>query len=176
MANESLKTGMLQSKLEAAHSKYYRILLVPQAHLNADLLRISSEELAAARKGWVHEDVIYRRLEELRQQHQEGLDDVQRVHQEEISRINADREDAVKAFDALTQSSADVEKKLKGEVAAAEGRLESLQLAVKEATRKIIGKFMTRREYFASIHSCLFLFMLLLKQGSRLKASTLKVV
>ena len=108
--------------------------------------------MAVARNGWVHEDEVYRRLEEIRQQHQEGLDDVRRVHKEEIANISADREDAIRAFNALTQSSADVEKKLKEEVAAANTRMEQLQLAVKDATCKIIGKF-TSFECLSFVHS-----------------------
>ena len=157
LAEEKWKTGELQSKLEAAKSKHCLALCILQAYPCANIFTISSEELAVALNGWVHEDEIYRRLEDLRQQHQEGLDDVRRVHQEEISKINADREDAIKAFNALAQSSADAEKKLRGEVAAAESRLESLQLAVKDATRKIIGKFATSSECLVSVHSFLFL-------------------
>ena len=156
LADEKWKNGELQSKLEAAKSKYCRTLLILQVYLDADILTISSEELAAARNGWVHEDEIYRRLEDLWQQHQEGLDDVPRVHQEEISKINADREDAIKDFNALTQSSAYAEKKLREEVATANSRMEQLQLAVKDATRKIIGKF-TSFECLVFIHSFPFL-------------------
>ena len=152
LADEKWKNGELQSKLEAAKSKYCLTLFILQTYLNANILTTSSEELAAARNGWVHEDEIYRRLEDLRQQHQEGLDDVRRVHQEEISKINADREDAIRAFNALTQSSADAEKVLKEEVAAANARTEQLQVAVKDATRKIIGK-LTSFECLFFIHS-----------------------
>ena len=151
LAEEKWKTGELQSKLEAAKSKYCLTLFILQAYLSANIFTTSSEELAVARNGWVHEDEIYRRLEDLRQQHQEGLDDVRRVHQEEITKINADREDAIKAFNALTQSSADAEKKLRDEIAAAKSRTEQLRVAVKDATRKIIGVF--HNSHLISAHS-----------------------
>ena len=102
LAEEKWKTGELQSKLEAVNSNCRLVLFSLQVYLWANIFTTSSEELAAARNGWVHEDEIYRRLEDLHQQHQEGLDDVRRVHKEEISKISADREDAIKAFNALT--------------------------------------------------------------------------
>ena len=117
------------------------LLVILQVFLCTNFSATSPEETAAARDGWVHSDAVYRQLEEIRQQHQEGLDSVRQVHKEEIAKINADRQDAIRAFDALTQSSADLEKKLREEIASANTRMEQLQLAVKDATSSIIGKF-----------------------------------
>ena len=67
LAEEKWKTGELQAKIEAAKSKYCLTLFILQAYLSANIFTTSSEELAAARNGWVHEDEIYRRLKDLRQ-------------------------------------------------------------------------------------------------------------
>ena len=127
------------------------LLFVLQIFLCANFSTTSGEETTAAREGWVHSDEVYRRLEEIRQQHQEGLDSVRQVHNEEIAKINADRQDAIRAFAALTRSSADLEKSLREEIASANTRTEQLQLAVKDATSRIIGKFTS--------FECLFLFI-----------------
>ena len=113
----------------------------------------SPEETAAVRDGWVHSDSVYQQLEDIRQQHQEGLDSLRRVHNEEIAKINADRQDAIKAFDALTRSSADLEEQLRVEISNANTRTERLQLSVKDATARIIGKFLNFEGLFCFILS-----------------------
>ena len=57
-------------------------------------------------------------------------------------KVDADRQDAVKAFDALQKSSTEVEKQLRIEIANANTRTERLQLAIKDATAKLIGMFL----------------------------------
>ena len=100
----------------------------------------------------MHGDSVRQQLEDIHKQHADGLDVLRRVHKEELAKINADRQDAIKPFDALTKSSTDLEKQLRVEIANANTRTERLQLSVKDATAKIIGKFLN--------FECLFCFIL----------------
>ena len=89
----------------------------------------------------MHGDSVRQQLEDIRKQHADGLDVLRRVHKEELSKVHADREDAIKAFDALSKSSTELEKQLRIELANANTRTERLQLSVKDATAKLIGMF-----------------------------------
>ena len=89
----------------------------------------------------MHGDSVRQQLEDIRKQHADGLDVIRQVHKEELSKVNADRQDAIKAFDALSKSSMELEKQLCVELANANTRIERLQLSVKDATAKIIGMF-----------------------------------
>ena len=102
----------------------------------------SSEETASAREGWVHGDNVCQQLVDIRKKHADGLDIIRQSHKEELSKVDADRQDAVKAFDALQKSSTELEKQLRIELANANTRTERLQLAVKDATAKLIGVFL----------------------------------
>ena len=86
----------------------------------------------------MHGDTVHQQLEDIRKKHADGLDIIQQSHKEELSKVDADRQDAVKAFDALQKSSTELEKQLRIEIANANTRTERLQLAVKDATAKII--------------------------------------
>ena len=98
------------------------------------------EEAASARDGWVHGDSVRQQLEDIRKKHADGLNIIRQSHKEEISKVNADRQDAVKAFDVLQKSSIETEKQLHIDIANANTRTERLQLAVKDATAKQIGR------------------------------------
>ena len=101
----------------------------------------SQEEVVSARDGWVHDDSVRQQLEDIRKKHADDLDVIRQVHKEELSKVNADRQDAIKAFDALSKSSTELEKQLRVELANANTRTERLQLSVKDATAKLIGMF-----------------------------------
>ena len=89
----------------------------------------------------MHGDTVRQQLEDIRKKHADGLDIIRQSHKEELSKVDADRQDAVKAFDALQKSSTELEKQLCIELANANTRTERLQLAVKDATAKLIGMF-----------------------------------
>ena len=101
----------------------------------------ASEEIASAREGWVQGDTVRQQLEEIRKKHADGLDIIRQAHKDELAKVDADRQDAVKAFDALQKSSTETEKQLQIDIANANTRTERLQLAVKETATKLIGIF-----------------------------------
>ena len=87
----------------------------------------------------MHGDTVRQQLEDIRKKHADGLDIIRQSHKEELLKVDADRQDAAKAFDALQKSSTELEKQLRVEIANANTRTERLQLAVKDATTKLIG-------------------------------------
>ena len=100
-----------------------------------------AEEVVSARDGWLQGDLVRQQLEEIHKKHADGLDIIRQEHKNELAKVDADRQDAVKALDELQKSSIDREKQLQIDVANANTRTERLQLAVNEATTKLIGKF-----------------------------------
>ena len=116
-----------------------------------------SEEVVSARDRWVRGNSVRQQPEEIRKKHADGLDIIRQEHKDELAKVDADRRDAVKAFDALQKSSIDREKQLQIDVANANTRTERLQLAVKEATTKLIGKFSCLRLLCGcSLSSCYY--------------------
>ena len=80
------------------------------------------------------------------------MDVVRKNHAAELDRIKKERDESVSAFDALSKTSTNTEKQLRIDVANANTRTERLQLSVKDATARIIGKFLNLE--------CLFCFIL----------------